>query len=128
MGTRSCSKKTMLRFCLIHFLHIKSFLDKLGHDGFNKLRATYDDKTVYAKYVFTFCTRLRCQSVTFTACCPRCVLPASTSNTFEWDTVFQSDNKHEQSCDRTFVKIDKVIKNQSIHQSRRLILNSSKLL
>ena len=36
-------------------VYIKWFLEKLGHDGLNRLLAGFEDKSAYAQCVFAFC-------------------------------------------------------------------------
>ena len=46
---------TLLTFpCLSAGPYIKWFLQKLGHDGLNRLLAGYEDKTAYAQCIFAY--------------------------------------------------------------------------
>ncbi|CAF0734971.1 unnamed protein product [Rotaria sordida] len=116
---------TSLHFNALHGLpgpYIKWFLDKLGHDGLNKLLAAYDDKTAYAQCVFAFCAGPSHQPITFTGRCPGRIVPARGPNTFGWDPIFQPDNEQGQAGEKTFAEMDKTIKNQISHRSRSLQL------
>lgn len=102
--------------------YIKWFLDKLGHDGLNKLLTPYDDKTAYAQCVFAFCAGPSHEPVTFVGRCPGRIVPARGPNTFGWDPIFQPDKEQGQPGDQTFAEMDKVTKNRISHRSRSLEL------
>lgn len=116
---------TSLCFNALHGLpgpYIKWFLDKLGHDGLNKLLAAYEDKTAYAQCVFSFCAGPSSEPVTFVGQCPGRIVAARGPNTFGWDPIFQPDNEQGQPGDHTFAEMDKTIKNRISHRSRSLEL------
>ncbi|CAF3165679.1 unnamed protein product [Rotaria socialis] len=116
---------TSLCFNALHGLpgpYIKWFLEKLGHDGLNKMLAAYDDKTAYAQCTFAFCAKPSDIPIIFTGRCPGRIVPARGPNTFGWDPVFQPDNELGQPGDKTFAEMDKSIKNRISHRSRSLQL------
>ncbi|CAF1510557.1 unnamed protein product [Adineta steineri] len=116
---------TSLCFNALHGLpgpYIKWFLDKLGHDGLNKLLTAYEDKTAYAQCVFAFCAGPSNEPITFTGRCPGRIVPARGPNTFGWDPIFQPDNEQGQPGDKTFAEMDKTIKNHISHRSQSLKL------
>ena len=102
--------------------YIKWFLDKLGHDGLNKLLAGYTDKTAYAQCLFAFCAGPNSEPVVFDGRCPGRIVPARGPNTFGWDPIFQPDNAQGAPGSQTFAEMDKNEKNQISHRSRSLQL------
>jgi inosine triphosphate pyrophosphatase len=102
--------------------YIKWFLEKLGHDGLNKMLAAYTDKTAYAQCIFAFCAGPTSEPVVFDGRCPGRIVPARGPNTFGWDPVFQPDNAQGGPGSQTFAEMDKKEKNQISHRSRSLQL------
>ena len=116
---------TSLCFNALHGLpgpYIKWFLDKLGHDGLNKLLAAYEDKTAYAQCVFSFCAGPSSEPITFVGRCPGRIVPARGPNSFGWDPIFQPDDEQGQPGKETFAEMDKTKKNQISHRSKSLQL------
>jgi inosine triphosphate pyrophosphatase len=119
------TEDTSLCFNALHGLpgpYIKWFLDKLGHDGLNKLLAGYEDKTAYAQCVFAFCAGPNSEPIVFDGRCPGRIVPARGPNAFGWDPVFQPDNDQGQAGSQTFAEMDKKEKNRISHRSRSLQL------
>ena len=56
--------------------YIKWFLQRLGHDGLNKLLAGYEDKTAYAQCIFAYMAGAQMQP-------PGPLLELSRSSVFE---------------------------------------------
>ncbi len=102
--------------------YIKWFLDKIGHDGLNKLLAGYDDKTAYAQCVFAFCAGPTSEPIVFDGRCHGRIVQARGSTTFGWDPIFQPDNDQGQPGKQTFAEMDKNEKNRISHRSRSLQL------
>lgn len=102
--------------------YIKWFLDKLGHDGLNKLLAGYEDKSAYAQCIFAFCAGPTSEPIVFDGRCPGRIVQARGPNTFGWDPIFQPDNAQGQEGKETFAEMDKKEKNQISHRSRSLQL------
>lgn len=102
--------------------YIKWFLDKLGHDGLNRLLAGFDDKTAYARCDFAFCAGPSQEPIVFTGRCPGRIVSARGPNTFGWDPIFQPDNDRGEPGSQTFAEMDKIEKNRISHRSRSLAL------
>lgn len=116
---------TSLCFNALHGLpgpYIKWFLDKLGHDGLNRLIVGFEDKTAYAQCIFGFCAGPSDEPITFLGRCPGLIVPARGPNTFGWDPIFQPDTEQGQPGDKTFSEMDKNEKNRISHRSRSLQL------
>ncbi|CAF1574708.1 unnamed protein product, partial [Adineta ricciae] len=116
---------TSLCFNALHGLpgpYIKWFLDKLGHDGLNKLLAAYEDKTAYAQCVFSFCAGPSSEPIAFVGRCPGRIVPARGPNNFGWTSIFQPDDEHGQPDKETFAEMDKTKKNKISH---RICISSS---
>lgn len=111
---------TSLCFNALHGLpgpYIKDFLDKLGHDGLNKMLAGFDDKTAYAQCIFGL-GKNGAESHIFVGRTPGKIVTARGDNNFGWDPIFQPDGFEE-----TYAELDKKIKNKISHR-----YNSLKLL
>ncbi|UJR08932.1 hypothetical protein I4U23_013184 [Adineta vaga] len=102
--------------------YIKWFLDKIGHDGLNKLLAGYEDKTAYAQCVFSFCAGPNSEPIVFDGRCPGRIVPARGPNSFGWDPIFQPDNDEGQPGTETFAEMAKTEKNRISHRNRSLEL------
>ena len=116
---------TSLCFNALHGLpgpYIKWFLDKLGHDGLNRLLGNFDDRTAYAQCVFAFCAGPTSEPVIFDGRCPGRIVAARGATTFGWDPIFQPDNDHGQPGKETFAEMAKHEKNRISHRSRSLEL------
>jgi inosine triphosphate pyrophosphatase len=98
--------------------YVKWFLDKLGHDGLNKMLAAYEDKSAYALCVFSFCEGEGDTPVVFSGICEGRIVPARGPNTFGWDPVFEPN----EGNGRTFAEMPKEEKNAISHRSRALDL------
>ncbi len=119
------TEDTSLCYNALHGLpgpYIKWFLEKLGHDGLNKLLAGYTDKTAYAQCIFAFCAGPTSEPIVFDGRCPGRIVPARGPNTFGWDPIFQPDNAQGTPGTQTFAEMDKKEKNQISHRSRSLQL------
>jgi len=108
--------------------YIKWFLQKLGHDGLNKLLAGYSDKTAYAQTIFalTGSASLRSASSlteevkTFVGRTKGKIVPARGCGNFGsalgWDPVFEP----EESNGLTYGEMTAEAKNAISHRSRSL--------
>ena len=108
---------TSLCFNALHGLpgpYIKDFLDKLGHDGLNKMLAGFDDKSGYAQCIFGL-GKAGAESHIFVGRTPGKIVPARGDNNFGWDPVFQPDGFEE-----TYAQMDKTIKNKISHRYNSL--------
>ena len=57
-------------------VYIKWFLQKLGHDGLNKMLAAYDDKSAYAQCIFAFSESREHEPILFRGITPGRIVPA----------------------------------------------------
>ena len=116
---------TSLCFNALHGLpgpYIKWFLDKMGHDGLNRLLAGYEDRTAYAQCVFAFCAGPTSEPVVFDGRCPGRIVAARGPIDFGWDPIFQPDDDQGQPGKQTFAEMAKQEKNRISHRSRSLEL------
>ena len=108
---------TSLCFNALHGLpgpYIKDFLDKLGHDGLNKMLVGFEDKSAYAQCIFGL-GKAGAESHIFVGKTPGKIVPARGDNNFGWDPIFQPDNFEE-----TYAQMDKKIKNKISHRYNSL--------
>src|SRR3989338_11713785 len=70
-------------------VYIKWFLEKLGHDGLNKMLAGFDDKTAYAQCVFSYCASPDDEVRTFVGRTHGVIVPPRGDNKFGWDPIFE---------------------------------------
>lgn len=95
--------------------YIKWFLDKLGHDGLNKMLAGFDDKSAYAQCIFAFTPGPGVEPEVFVGQTPGVIVPARGDTVFGWDPIFQPDG-----YDQTYSEMDKATKNTISHRFRAL--------
>mmetsp|Transcript_27488 Transcript_27488/g.42803 ORF Transcript_27488/g.42803 Transcript_27488/m.42803 type:complete len:210 (+) Transcript_27488:78-707(+) len=96
--------------------YIKWFLEKLGHEGLNKLLAGYDDKTAYAQCIFAFSAGPGCEVRIFDGRTEGRIVPARGPLDFGWDPVFEP----VEGNGKTFAEMDKKDKNAISHRGRAL--------
>ena len=98
--------------------YIKWFLDKLGHDGLNKLLAGFEDKSAYALCTFAFHSgKQEDEIMLFRGRTDGTIVPARGDNKFGWDPIFQP-----MGYSRTFAELDGDSKNCISHRSKALAL------
>ncbi|PRP84574.1 hypothetical protein PROFUN_09247 [Planoprotostelium fungivorum] len=95
--------------------YIKWFLDRLGHEGLNKLLAGYEDKSAYALCTFSYSAGPDANPITFEGRTEGKIVPARGPNNFGWDPIFLPDGFNE-----TFAEMNKETKNAISHRSRAL--------
>jgi len=95
--------------------YIKWFLDKLGHEGLNKMLAGFDDKTAYAQCIFGYIEKEGAEPQIFVGRTPGQIVPARGEKNFGWDPIFQPDG-----YDKTYAELDASIKNTMSHRARAL--------
>ncbi|KAI8475989.1 MAG: inosine triphosphate pyrophosphatase-like protein [Monoraphidium minutum] len=95
--------------------YIKWFLEKLGHDGLNRLLAGYEDKTAYAQCIFAYAPGAGVEPVVFVGRTHGRIVAARGDNQFGWDPVFEPEGFGE-----TYAEMDKDIKNTISHRYRAL--------
>ncbi|GLC76767.1 hypothetical protein PLESTF_001831500 [Pleodorina starrii] len=109
---------TSLCFNAMHGLpgpYIKWFLEKLGHDGLNRMLAGFDDKTAYAQCIFAYTPGPDHEPITFVGRTEGRIVPARGPSDFGWDPVFQPDG-----FDLTYAEMEKEAKNKISHRYRSL--------
>jgi len=104
--------------------YIKWFLEKLGHDGLNKLLAGYDNKKAYAQCIFALCAGPGCEVRIFDGRTEGTIVPARGPLDFGWDPVFEP----LEGGGRTYAEMPKVEKNNISHRGRALELLRAWLL
>ncbi|KAI6646477.1 Inosine triphosphate pyrophosphatase-like [Oopsacas minuta] len=98
--------------------YIKWFLDKLGHDGLNKMLAGFEDKSAYALCTFSFHSGKEGDEIMlFRGRIDGTIVPAAGDNKFGWDPIFKPIG-----YSRTFAELDGDSKNAISHRSKALTL------
>merc|ERR1712063_209998 len=93
--------------------YIKWFLEKLGHDGLNRILDGYEDKSAYALCVFSFTAGPGEEIFVFRGEVPGKIVPPRGPTNFGWDPVFQPDG-----YDQTYAEMDKDVKNSISRRGR----------
>ncbi|CAE7513156.1 unnamed protein product [Symbiodinium sp. CCMP2456] len=91
--------------------YIKWFLEKLGHEGLNKLLAGYEDKSAYAQCLFTLCAGPGKEVRVFDG-----RTEGKIVEDFGWDPVFEP----LEGEGKTFAEMAKDAKNAISHRGRAL--------
>lgn len=95
--------------------YIKWFLDKLQHDGLNKLLVGFDDKSAYAQCTFAYSTgEPDAVPQVFVGKTHGRIVPARVregSPVFGWDPIFEPSG-----FDETFAEMDRTVKNSISHR------------
>jgi len=95
--------------------YIKWFLEKLGHEGLNKLLVGFEDKSAYAICNFAYCEGPEAEPILFKGICPGKIVMPRGPKDFGWDPIFQPDG-----FEQTFAEMDKSVKNSISHRSKAL--------
>ncbi|EIE25716.1 Maf/Ham1 [Coccomyxa subellipsoidea C-169] len=96
--------------------YIKWFLQKLGHEGLNKMLAGFEDKTGYAQCIFAYSPAgPGAEPQVFVGRTGGRIVPARGPASFGWDPIFQPDGYEE-----TYAQLDKAVKNTISHRYRAL--------
>ncbi|CAL8469912.1 g9454 [Coccomyxa elongata] len=95
--------------------YIKWFLQKLGHDGLNRMLAGFEDKTGYAQCIFAYSPGPGAEPQVFIGRTEGRIVPARGPAAFGWDPIFQPDGFEE-----TYAELDKAVKNTISHRYRAL--------
>merc|ERR1719436_477649 len=96
--------------------YIKWFLQKLGHEGLNKMLAGYEDKSAYAQCIFALCAGPGCKVHVFDGRTEGRIVPARGPTDFGWDPVFEP----AESGGLTYAEMPKAAKNAISHRGRAL--------
>jgi len=103
--------------------YIKWFLDKLGHEGLNKMLVGFEDKTAYAQCIFAYTPGPDTEPVTFVGRTEGRIVPARGPHSFGWDPVFEPEGTGQ-----TYAEMDPEAKNKISHRYRALDLLRSYLV
>ncbi|GLI71550.1 hypothetical protein VaNZ11_016785 [Volvox africanus] len=103
--------------------YIKWFLEKLGHDGLNRMLAGFDDKTAYAQCIFAYTPGPETEPIVFVGRTPGRIVPARGPSDFGWDPVFEPSGFNQ-----TYAEMEKETKNTISHRYRSLDLLRNYLL
>ncbi|GJD06112.1 Inosine triphosphate pyrophosphatase [Galdieria sulphuraria] len=95
--------------------YIKWFLQKLGHDGLNRLLYGFEDKSAYALCIFAFSLGSESEPVVLCGRTEGIIVPARGPTVFGWDPIFQPEGSSY-----TYAEMDKVVKNQLSHRYKAL--------
>lgn len=95
--------------------YCKWFLQKLGHDGMNRLLAGFEDKSAYAQCTFAYSAGPGSEPVVFVGLTYGRIVPARGPSDFGWDPIFEPSG-----FDQTYAELDKEIKNGISHRYRSL--------
>ncbi|BDA43925.1 Inosine triphosphate pyrophosphatase [Coccomyxa sp. Obi] len=95
--------------------YIKWFLQKLGHDGLNRMLAGFEDKTGYAQCIFAYSPGPGAEPQVFIGRTEGRIVPARGPASFGWDPIFQPDG-----FEHTYAELDKAVKNTISHRYRAL--------
>ncbi|KAG2427656.1 hypothetical protein HXX76_012305 [Chlamydomonas incerta] len=109
---------TSLCFNALHGLpgpYIKWFLEKLGHDGLNRMLAGFEDKSAYAQCIFSYTPGPDTEPIVFVGRTEGRIVQARGPTDFGWDPVFLPDGFNE-----TYAEMDKTTKNTISHRYRSL--------
>ncbi|PNW86703.1 hypothetical protein CHLRE_02g095089v5 [Chlamydomonas reinhardtii] len=109
---------TSLCFNAMHGLpgpYIKWFLEKLGHDGLNRMLAGFEDKSAYAQCIFAYTPGPDTEPIVFVGRTEGRIVQARGPTDFGWDPVFLPDGFTD-----TYAEMDKTTKNTISHRYRSL--------
>jgi inosine triphosphate pyrophosphatase len=95
--------------------YIKWFLERLGHDGLNKMLDGFDDRSAYAQCTFAYAPGPGHEPLVFVGRTPGRIVAARGPTEFGWDPIFQADGFEE-----TYAEMDKALKNSISHRYRAL--------
>ncbi|KAL6780683.1 hypothetical protein ACKKBF_B12175 [Auxenochlorella protothecoides x Auxenochlorella symbiontica] len=95
--------------------YVKWFLEKLGHDGLNRMLHGFDDKTGYALCTFAYSDGPDAEPHVFMGRTDGTIVPARGPTTFGWDPIFQPSG-----FDQTYAEMEKAAKNAISHRRRAL--------
>jgi inosine triphosphate pyrophosphatase len=93
----------------------KWFLQKLGHDGLNKMLAGFEDKTAEAVCTFAYTDGPGKEVKIFQGRTAGRIVPARGPAKFGWDPVFE-----EAASGQTYAEMEKDQKNACSHRGKAL--------
>lgn len=103
--------------------YIKWFLEKLGHEGLNKMLVGFEDHSAYAQCTFAYTPGPEVEPVVFVGRTEGKIVEARGPTAFGWDPIFQPDG-----FDETYAEMDSAVKNTISHRYRALDALRSHLL
>lgn len=95
--------------------YVKWFLQKVGHDGLNKMLDGFEDRTAYAQCTFAYSPGPEYEPIVFVGRTHGTIVPARGACDFGWDPIFQPEGFQE-----TYAEMEKAIKNTISHRYRAL--------
>lgn len=95
-------------------MYIKWFLEKLGHDGLNKMLDGFDDRSAYAKTVIAFTRGIGEEIHTFEGNTKGRIVAARGPLDFGWDPIFEP----EEGNGLTYAEMSTTEKNKISHRAR----------
>lgn len=99
--------------------YIRSFLEKVNHDGLNRMLVGFEDKSAYAMCTFAYSTGAPgAEPFVFSGRTAGSIVPARLKGdgpAFGWDPIFQPDG-----FDKTYAEMEKEVKNSISHRARAL--------
>ncbi|EER12733.1 Inosine triphosphate pyrophosphatase, putative [Perkinsus marinus ATCC 50983] len=120
-GRKVMVEDTCLGFDAMHGLpgpYIKWFLEKLGHDGLNRMLEGFHDKGAEARCTFAYYDGTTDDPLTFTGITHGVIVPPRGPNSFGWDPIFQPNE--DGTSGKTYAEMSKDEKNSLSHRSRAL--------
>ncbi|MEW5305667.1 MAG: hypothetical protein WDW38_008152 [Sanguina aurantia] len=95
--------------------YIKHFLERLGHDGLNRMLVGFEDKSGYAQCIFAYTPGPDVEPVVFVGRTDGAIVAARGPSDFGWDPIFEA-----AGFGQTYAEMDKDIKNSISHRYRAL--------
>lgn len=95
-------------------IYIKWFLEKLGHDGLNKMLDGFDDRSAYAKTVIAFTMGMGEEIHAFEGNTKGKIVAARGPLHFGWDPIFEP----EEGDGLTYAEMTTATKNKISHRAR----------
>lgn len=117
IGGAVITEDTSLCFAALNGLpgpYIKWFLDDCGHDGLNRIIATYEDKSAYAQTVVAFCAAPGKEVFVFDGRTTGNIVRPRGKLDFGWDPIFEPD----EGGAKTYAEMSKEEKDSISHRSR----------
>jgi inosine triphosphate pyrophosphatase len=96
--------------------YIKWFLQKLGHDGLNRMLVGFEDDRAYALCTFAFSKGPGDEPIVFSGRTDGRIVAARGDNNFGWDPIFAPDGFGGE----TYATMDTEVKNGISHRYRAL--------
>eukprot|EP01114_Cavostelium_apophysatum_P009271 TRINITY_DN22371_c0_g1_i1.p1 TRINITY_DN22371_c0_g1~~TRINITY_DN22371_c0_g1_i1.p1 ORF type:complete len:213 (-),score=17.16 TRINITY_DN22371_c0_g1_i1:22-612(-) len=93
--------------------YIKWFMDKVGHDGLNRMLVGFEDKSAYALCTFSLSWGNEEEPIVFIGRTEGKIVPPRGPPIFGWDAVFEPDGFQQ-----TYAELPKDVKNSISHRGR----------